>query len=156
MTSCCVLQLPPAGVTLNSQSEVHTHRLFRRNTDQSVYVAPGVGQSTHGLLCEDWKWKQLFGYWQVQSSCPPSDGHHKRFINWLLPFLFACPCTQCRSQVPCKGGTMQGPTLVALLTHYEGGHEALRHSGLQRRLSRCRADTQPASTCRVIQKFDLC
>ena len=41
---------------------------------------------------------------------------------------------------------MQGPTLVALLTHCEGGHEALRHGGLRRRRSRCRADTPPAST----------
>ena len=73
------------------------------------------------------------GYWQVRSSYPPSNGHHERFINRLPPFLFAVSL-----HTMSISGTMQGqaPCRDRHLWHYEGGHEALRHSGLRRRRSR--------------------
>ena len=51
---------------------------------------------------------------QVQSSCPPSDGHHERFINWLPPFLFAVLAHNVDHKFHARTSAMQGLTLVAL------------------------------------------
>ena len=66
-----------------------------------------------------------------------------------------CPPSSLRSlHTMSISGTMQErrhdkTDTCGTLTRYEGGHEALRHGGLQRRRSHCRADTPPASTCGV-------
>ena len=78
-----------------SQSGAHPHRLFRSKWIRRMGCCVKKVEAVVRVL-------------QVQSSCPPSDGHHERFINWLPPFLFAVLAHNVDHKYHARTSAMQG------------------------------------------------